>query len=92
MAQPACFTAVTLALSKVGLPSVCIQAFTVWWTQAACDLLLPSALFNWFSDEPLQVKLPLQKGQKSAQAIGEVLCQTAQEMKAAILIIASHGT
>lgn len=34
----------------------------------------------------------MQKGQKSAQAIGEALCQTAQELKAAILIIASHGT
>lgn len=34
----------------------------------------------------------MQKGQKSAQAIGEALCQTAQELQAAILIIASHGT
>lgn len=40
----------------------------------------------------LQVKLPLQKGQKSAQAIGAALCQTAQELNAAVLIIASHGT
>ena len=40
----------------------------------------------------LQVKLPLQKGQKSAQAIGEALCQTAQDLEAAVLLIASHGT
>ena len=40
----------------------------------------------------VQVKLPLQKGQKSAQAIGEALCQTAQELEAAVLLIASHGT
>jgi len=40
----------------------------------------------------LQVKLPVQKGQKSAQAIGEVLCQTAADLDAAVMIIASHGT
>ncbi|KAL3159376.1 hypothetical protein ABBQ38_009807 [Trebouxia sp. C0009 RCD-2024] len=44
------------------------------------------------ADVSYEVKLPMQKGQKSAQAIGEALCQTAQELKAAILIIASHGT
>lgn len=39
-----------------------------------------------------QVKMPLQKGQKSAQAIGEALCQTAQELNATVMLIASHGT
>lgn len=39
----------------------------------------------------LQVKLPLQKGQKSAQAIGEALCQTAADLDAAVMLIASHG-
>ena len=40
----------------------------------------------------LQVKLPLQKGQKSAQGIGEALCQTAANLNAAVMLIASHGT
>lgn len=40
----------------------------------------------------LQVNLPVQKGQKSAQAIGEVLCQTAADLDAAVMLIASHGT
>lgn len=39
-----------------------------------------------------EVKLPVQKGQKSAQAIGEVLCQTAADLGAAVMLIASHGT
>ncbi|DBA69776.1 TPA: hypothetical protein ACH3X2_012498 [Trebouxia sp. C0005] len=39
-----------------------------------------------------EVNLPVQKGQKSAQAIGEVLCQTAADLDAAVMLIASHGT
>lgn len=38
-----------------------------------------------------EVKLPLQKGQKSAQAIGDALCRTAAELNAAVMLIASHG-
>lgn len=40
----------------------------------------------------MQVQLPVQKGQKSAQAIGEALCHTAQQLNAAVMLIASHGT
>lgn len=41
---------------------------------------------------PFQIKLPVQKGQKSAQAIGEALCSTATQLNAAMMLIASHGT
>lgn len=64
----------------------------VAWGGQQCELHASQSKAQAVPFTLLQVKLPVQKGQKSAQAIGEVLCQTAADLDAAVMIIASHGT